>query len=47
MLCWNSTKMKYSSDETPEFGNQTLEEFYKKILIEGLTGQELGHHKFF
>ena len=47
MLLWDPNTKTYSSKKTPEFGNETLENFYGKIIKNGISGQELGHHKLF
>tara|TARA_B100001093_G_scaffold487202_1_gene523251 strand:+ start:297 stop:1286 length:990 start_codon:yes stop_codon:yes gene_type:complete len=47
MLFWDETKERYSSKETPEYGCDTLENFYCEVLKSGMEGQELGDHKLF
>jgi divinyl chlorophyllide a 8-vinyl-reductase len=47
MLVWNERTGGYDADATPEYGNETLEDFYRRVLAEGLAGQEAGDHKLF
>ena len=42
MLVWDPQTNTYSAEATPSTGTDTLEDFYKRILNEGLHGQELG-----
>lgn len=42
MLVWDPEKGEYRAEETPSYGNDTLEEFFKTAVKEGLKGQELG-----
>ena len=47
MLVLNPQTGKYDADMTPSFGSDTLRDFYKRALKEGLAGQELGEHSMF
>ena len=47
MLYWDDDQSEYSSEKTPEFGNENLRDFYKKVLKDGMEQQELGDHKLF
>ena len=47
MLFWDVTAQQYSSDKTPEYGRDSLEDFYHEVLKSGLEGHELGDHKLF
>ncbi len=47
MLFWDEPSQSYSAEKTPEFGSDTLRNFYKEVLISGLQGHELGPHKIF
>ena len=47
MLVLNPATGKYDADATPSYGNDTLRDFYKRVLSEGLAGQELGAHSLF
>ncbi|MCG8345464.1 MAG: NAD(P)-dependent oxidoreductase [Chlorobiales bacterium] len=47
MLVLNPETGKYDEDATPSFGKDTLRDFYKRALKEGLAGQELGDHAMF
>ena len=42
MLTWDPQTNAYCADATPSTGTDTLEDFYKRILSEGLHGQDLG-----
>ncbi|XP_030548239.2 divinyl chlorophyllide a 8-vinyl-reductase, chloroplastic [Rhodamnia argentea] len=42
MLILDPETGEYSSDQTPSYGKDTLEEFFEKVLREGMAGQELG-----
>lgn len=33
---------EYDASMTPSYGNDTLEDFFKKCVNEGMEGQELG-----
>jgi divinyl chlorophyllide a 8-vinyl-reductase len=37
----------YNAEATPSYGNDTLRDFYARVLEEGLAGQELGDHALF
>ena len=47
MLLWDPELSVYSAQNTPEFGDQSLEAFYRHALKTGLDGQDLGAHKLF
>ncbi len=47
MLLWDPELSVYSAQNTPEFGDQSLEAFYRQALRTGLDGQDLGAHKLF
>jgi divinyl chlorophyllide a 8-vinyl-reductase len=47
MLVLNPATGKYDADLTPSYGSDTLRDFYKRVLKEGLAGQELGEHSMF
>lgn len=47
MLVLDQTTGEYSEEATPSFGNETLQDFYSRVLREGLKGQELGDHAMF
>jgi len=47
MLVLNPATGKYDADATPSYGNDTLRDFYKRVLERGLEGQELGAHSMF
>ena len=47
MLVLNPVTGKYDADLTPSYGNDTLRDFYARVLKGGLAGQELGAHSMF
>jgi divinyl chlorophyllide a 8-vinyl-reductase len=47
MLLWDEAEGAYDADATPEYGEDTLRDFYARVLREGLQGQELGDHAVF
>jgi divinyl chlorophyllide a 8-vinyl-reductase len=47
MLVWDEANGAYSAAATPETGRETLRDHYARVLIEGLSGQELGAQKLF
>ena len=47
MLVWDDEAGQYDAAATPSFGTETLRDFYRRVLAEGMTGQELGDHKLF
>ncbi|XP_021771177.1 divinyl chlorophyllide a 8-vinyl-reductase, chloroplastic-like [Chenopodium quinoa] len=47
MLVLDPETGEYSADKTPSYGRDTLEEFFQKVLTEGMAGQELGEQTIF
>jgi divinyl chlorophyllide a 8-vinyl-reductase len=47
MLLLNPETGAYDAAATPSWGADTLEDFYRRVLREGMAGQELGQHKLF
>ncbi|TLU83441.1 MAG: NAD(P)-dependent oxidoreductase [Chlorobium sp.] len=47
MLVLNPRTGKYDEQMTPSYGADTLRDFYKRAITEGLAGQELGEHAMF
>lgn len=47
MLVWDPEKGEYDAENTPSYGKDTLEEFFKRVLREGMGGQELGEQMIF
>ena len=47
MLFWDEKNQAYNSDKTPEFGKDTLEDYYKKILDKDIVYKELKDQKLF
>jgi divinyl chlorophyllide a 8-vinyl-reductase len=38
---------EYQATETPSYGTDSLGDFFKKVSVEGLAGQELGDQAVF
>jgi len=47
MLLWDPQKQRYDAAATPEWGSETLRDFYARVLREGMAGQELGEAALF
>lgn len=47
MLVFDERTGRYDADATPEYGERTLRQFYRRVLTDGLAGQELGDHAMF
>ena len=47
MLVLDPQTGKYDADMTPSYGSDTLRDFYRRVLKEGIAGQELGEHSMF
>lgn len=47
MLVWDEGAGRYDEAATPSFGEETLRDFYARVLEEGLAGQELGDQVVF
>ncbi|GMN46502.1 hypothetical protein TIFTF001_015684 [Ficus carica] len=47
MLVLDPETGEYSAEKTPSYGKDTLEEFFEKVLREGMAGQELGEQTIF
>lgn len=45
MLILDPETGEYSAEKTPSYGKDTLEEFFERVLREGMAGQELGDRK--
>ena len=47
MLVWDDMQQKYIADATPSYGKESLEQFFERVMKEGLAGQELGDAAIF
>ncbi|KDP40021.1 hypothetical protein JCGZ_02019 [Jatropha curcas] len=47
MLVLDSETGDYSAEKTPSYGKDTLEEFFERVLRDGMAGQELGEQTIF
>ncbi|MEM6638564.1 MAG: NAD(P)H-binding protein [Pseudomonadota bacterium] len=47
MLLWDDDAGAYSAAQTPEFGTDTLRDFFASVLKHGLDDHDLGSHRVF
>ena len=47
MLVWDDKEQKYVADATPSYGKEYLEQFFQRVMKDGLAGQELGDAAIF
>ena len=47
MLCWDAAANRYDAEATPEFGSDTLQEFYKRLASGEVLPPERGEHSLF
>lgn len=47
MLVLDPETGEYNAEKTPSYGNDTLEDFFARVLREGMAGQELGEQTIF
>jgi divinyl chlorophyllide a 8-vinyl-reductase len=47
MLVLDPETGEYSDELTPSYGTDTLEQFFDKVIREGMAGQELGEQTIF
>ncbi len=47
MLVWDERRQQYDSAATPSYGNDTLEQFFERVVRDGMDGQELGDAALF
>ena len=47
MLVLDEKTGEYDADATPSYGSETLEMFFKRVLRDGMKGQELGDQAVF
>lgn len=47
MLILDPETGEYNADKTPSYGKDTLEDFFERVLREGMAGQELGEQTIF
>lgn len=47
MLVMDPATGEYREEETPAYGKDTLEEFFARVVREGMAGQELGEQSIF
>lgn len=47
MLVWDEQRQQYDSDATPSYGSDTLEQFFERVVRDGMEGQDLGDAALF
>jgi divinyl chlorophyllide a 8-vinyl-reductase len=47
MLLLDPKTGEYSDELTPSYGKDTLEQFFERVITQGMTGQELGEQIIF
>jgi divinyl chlorophyllide a 8-vinyl-reductase len=47
MLCWDDSAQRYDAEATPEFGEDTLADFYEKLSAGEVSIPERGEHSLF
>ena len=47
MLVWDPERQCYDADATPSYGNDTLEQFFERVVRDGMAGQDLGDAALF
>lgn len=47
MLVWDPIKNNYTASGTPEYGEDTIQEFYENVINSGTKAHDLGEHKMF
>ena len=47
MLILDPETGEYSAEKTPSYGTDTLEDFFRRVVREGMAGQELGEQTIF
>ena len=47
MLCWDAEAKRYDAEATPEFGSDTLQDFYAKLASGETLPPERGEHSLF
>ena len=47
MLVWDDARQCYDADATPSYGTDTLEDFFERVVRDGMAGQDLGDAALF
>lgn len=47
MLVWDEKRQCYDADATPSYGQDTLEQFFERVVRDGMAGQDLGDASLF
>ena len=47
MLVWDEERQCYDANATPSYGEDTLEQFFERVVKDGMAGQDLGDAALF
>ena len=47
MLVWDEERQRYDADATPPYGEDTLEQFFERVVRDGMAGQDQGDAALF
>ena len=47
MATTNEERKRYDADATPSYGEDTLEQFFERVVRNGMAGQDLGDAALF
>ena len=47
MLVWDEERQRYDADATPSYGEDTLEQFFERVVRDGMAGQDQGDAALF
>ena len=42
MLVWDEERQRCGADATPSYGEDTLEQFFERVVRDGMAGHDLG-----
>ena len=47
MLVWDEERQRYDADATMAYGEDTLEQFFERVVRDGMAGKDLGDAALF
>ena len=47
MLVWDEERQRYDADATQSYREDTLEQFFERVVQDGMAGQDLGDAALF
>ena len=47
MLVWDEERQRYDADATTSYGEHTLEQFFERVVRDGMAGQDQGDAALF